>query len=204
MIRALPFLFLVLALLCACEEKTDSQSNDAGPEAAAKPETVVSEDKIAKVELAPKAIPPATASTYFSFQVGDQTIDAQIALTEKEQQTGLMHRESMPENRGMVFVFLKPKARNFWMRNTLIPLDIAYINSNGVIQEIHPMEPLDESGVPSLSPNIQFALEMNQGWFQEHGVKTGDSLDLTQLANAIERRGVDPSLYKLPEPTAPR
>jgi len=149
--------------------------------------------------------PPATASnsaaaplqrlqpreTVFPLSVGQREIQVQLAITGPEQQTGLMNRRTLGENHGMIFIFSQPAPRSFWMKNTLIPLDIAYINPAGVIEEIYPMEPLDETSIPSRSRNIQFALEMNQGWFEAYGVQTGDSINLQQLAAAMAARGFD-------------
>ncbi len=138
---------------------------------------------------------PAPAYTYFPLKVGERNIAVQFALTPQEQARGLMHRKSMEPNDGMLFVFPKANQRSFWMRNTRIALDIAYIQPDGVIAEIHPMQPFDESGVPSVSTNIQFALEMNQDWFSVKSVNPGDKIDLAQVRDAMKQRGFDPADY---------
>lgn len=96
----------------------------------------------------------------------------EIADTFQSRATGLMFRRSMPENHGMLFVFEDENFRSFYMRNTFIPLSIAYINSDGIIMEIHDMEPLSLRSVPSRFP-AQYALELNQGAFERAGIRVG-------------------------------
>ena len=85
-------------------------------------------------------------------------------------------RERLARNAGMLFVMPKPERASFWMKNTTLPLSVAYINSAGVILEIHDLEPLDEKPVPSAFLNIAYALEMEQGWFNENGILAGDRI----------------------------
>jgi len=183
MIRILLLALIAIGLLTGCQPNSP-KSNGA------------TEQTDGSSKSAPK---PEPLSTYFPLQVGSQSVDVQLALTPKEQETGLMHRDSMGEFQGMIFVFNNIQPRRFWMRNTYIPLDIAYISPDGVIQEIHAMQPLDESGAPSRSRNIQFALEMNQGWFEAYGVKPGDKIDLQQLADAMQARDFEPP-FAIPAP----
>lgn len=111
--------------------------------------------------------------------IGDAAILAEIADTARHRQIGLMHRRFMPEHRGMLFVFKEPQTLCFWMRNTLIPLSIAYLDEHAKVIDIFDMQPLDESSVCSTAP-AQFALEVNQGWFEHHQVKVGDQLQQGQ------------------------
>lgn len=74
----------------------------------------------------------------------------------------------------MLFYFDKPQQVGFWMKNTLIPLSIAFLNENGKILEIYPMTPLDKNSTPSRSYLVKYALEMNQGWFKENEINPGD------------------------------
>lgn len=110
---------------------------------------------------------------------GGETVKLQVEIadTDTERQRGLMERTALGENRGMLFVFDSEQTRSFWMKNTLIPLSVAYINSEGRIIDIQDMQPLDETSHPSAEP-AQYALEVNQGYFAEHGVKVGDTVDL--------------------------
>jgi uncharacterized membrane protein (UPF0127 family) len=91
-----------------------------------------------------------------------------------------MFRTSLAEGRGMLFVFDRDQIMSFWMRNTRIPLSIAYIRSDGGILEIRDMRPLDESLVRS-SRSVRYALEVPQGWFDRVGVKAGDRLLLAGI-----------------------
>ncbi len=111
-------------------------------------------------------------------QVGDQTIETELALSPEQQARGLMYRKSMPEMHGMLFSFPRDRVLHFYMKNTLIPLSIAYLDKAGVIREIYDMQALDESIVPSRWP-MRFALEMNQGWFGRHKVGVGQRVVLT-------------------------
>jgi uncharacterized membrane protein (UPF0127 family) len=76
----------------------------------------------------------------------------------------------------MVFVFPQPRPVTFWMKDTPIPLSIAYISSSGRILELHDMKPFDETSVPSTSQAVVYALEVAKGWFDRHGVLPGDTI----------------------------
>lgn len=105
--------------------------------------------------------------------LGPHEINVEVAMTALEVATGMMFRESLPENSGMLFAFSRPRTVAFYMKNTTVPLSAAYINSEGKVVEIHDLEPLDEESIPSKEDNIQFVLEMNQGWFEKNGIGTG-------------------------------
>lgn len=139
----------------------------------------------------------APFTNYFPLSVGAKTVQVQIALTEEEQRQGLMFRESLGEDQGMLFLFPQPKQMRFWMRNTTIALDIGYFNSEGVLKEIYPLYPLDETAVESRGEDLQIALEVNQGWFARNGIQPGTKLDLSQLATSLRSRGFDPEVYNL-------
>lgn len=102
-------------------------------------------------------------------------LHAEIAATDKEREQGLMYRRELPAGEGMLFVFDHDQTMSFWMKNTFIPLSIAYISSDGIILEIHDMKPHREIPVTS-SRSARYALEVPQGWFETAGVKTGDRL----------------------------
>lgn len=89
---------------------------------------------------------------------------------------GLMHRERLPENQGMLFVFDSTHMLSFWMRNTFIPLDIAFINESGRIVDIQRMAPLDESKQYISAEPALYALEVNAGWFEKHGIDVGSQV----------------------------
>jgi hypothetical protein len=93
----------------------------------------------------------------------------------------------------MIFVYPRPIRQSFWMKNTPEALDIAYVDREGVISEICPMLPMDERAVVSRSDRIQFAVEMPHGWFESHGVRPGDRVDLGAVTQAARDRGFEPS-----------
>jgi len=104
--------------------------------------------------------------------VGMHSIRAQVALTPLQRQIGLMHRREMPMQEGMLFVFDEPSQQCFWMRNTLIPLSIAFLADDGTVVNLADMQPQSDDSHCSARP-VRFALEMNQGWFAKRGVKPG-------------------------------
>jgi len=103
-------------------------------------------------------------------------ISAEVADETPERTAGLMFREKLAPDSGMLFVMPRPERAAFWMKNTLIPLSIAYLNSSGTILEIHDMKPRDEKTVPSVFPTVAYALEMEQGWFAKAGVNPGEQI----------------------------
>jgi hypothetical protein len=104
--------------------------------------------------------------------LGPEHITAEMALTPDQERTGMMFRTSMAEDEGMIFVFPAQRA-SFWMKNCPLPLSVAYLDPDGVIQEIHDLQPHNTNAVLSASANIHFALETPQGWFQRHHVSEG-------------------------------
>ena len=104
-------------------------------------------------------------------------VQVEIADTDAERQTGLSGRTTLAEDAGMLFVFDQEQPLSFWMKDTLIPLSIAYISADGRIVDIQDMQPLDETPHPSAEP-AQYALEVNQGFFTERGVAVGDTVEL--------------------------
>ncbi len=117
-------------------------------------------------------------------RIGEKTFTLEVADTYSSRQYGLMNRDSLPLDRGMIFVFSREEPLSFWMRNTRIPLDIVYVDSVGKVVSIHRMEPFDEEGVASAGP-AQYAIELNAGAAAAAGVKAGDVL-------AIPREAVSP------------
>ncbi len=141
---------------------------------------------------AAKEAGPKSVDDRFAIKMGSQTVRMQIAALPAELQKGLMFRQTMGEDEGMLFVFTSAQQQGFWMRNTTLPLDIGYFSPSGELKEIYPMYPLDERPVTSRGRDIQFCLEMNQGWFKRHDVKPGDKLDLKAVAAALKERGLKP------------
>lgn len=103
---------------------------------------------------------------------GFHNIKAEVALSEKEHEIGLMHRTSMGPNEGMIFIFDRPGQQCFWMKNTLIPLSVAFIADDGTIVNLDEMKPETLNPHCSAKP-VRFVLEMNTGWFSKRGLKAG-------------------------------
>lgn len=114
---------------------------------------------VAAAERSEPTLPLATL--YY----GKQRFNAELALTAAQQQRGLMWRSSLPPNQGMLFVFDELSTHCMWMRNTLIPLSVAFLDSSGRIINIVDMQPLSETVNCSTAP-ARYALEMPQGWFR--------------------------------------
>ena len=110
-------------------------------------------------------------------QIGTETLDVELAENSEQQAKGLRFRQTLPENAGMLFVFPAPQRVSFWMKDASIPLSIAFIQANGKIVQIRPMQPYDETPVPSLSDAIAYALMVNQGWFERHGISAGTIIE---------------------------
>mgnify|MGYP003597144654 FL=1 len=110
--------------------------------------------------------------------VGKTPLWVEVAETLEKQERGLMFRSSLPENEGMLFVYKEPIEMSFWMRNTFIPLDIAFIGADGVILNIHRARPLDESVLYRSAGAAKYVIETNQGWFARHGLGPGDKVTL--------------------------
>jgi uncharacterized protein len=108
-------------------------------------------------------------------QAGMHNIRAQVAATGEQRATGLMHRKEMPQHEGMLFVFEQPSVQCFWMKNTLLPLSIAFVADDGSIVNIDEMKPQTLESHCSTKP-VRYVLEMNQGWFAKRGIKAGFKL----------------------------
>lgn len=140
---------------------------------------------------------PKTVADFFPIKVGEKTVRMQLAVHPHEMQRGLMERRDLGRDDGMLFVYEKPQQMSFWMRNTPTALDIGFFGADGVLQEVYPLHPFDERTVASRGAELKFALEVNQGWFRESGVKPGAQLDLKALAAALKARGFAPSRFGL-------
>jgi uncharacterized membrane protein (UPF0127 family) len=107
-----------------------------------------------------------------NMSVSGVAITAEIADTQALREKGLMGRDSLPENHGMLFVYANAQIRSFWMRNTPISLDIAFIDGNGSIVNVATMQPNSDDSTLSVSPAM-YALEMTAGWFEKNGIEAG-------------------------------
>lgn len=119
-------------------------------------------------------------------EVGDKQLQLDYAHTFDQRARGLMHRTSMCTDCGMLFEFEFERYAGFWMKNTFIPLDIAYVDGDGVIADIKPMFPHNLEPVPS-SKKVLYAIEMNQGWFARNQIEVGDKIAILSRKEHDER-----------------
>ncbi len=127
-----------------------------------------------EVGLDPPAAPDAaTALVIFE----NDTVRAEVANTSATRSRGLMYRDAVPDGTGMLFVFDREAQRSFWMQNTFVALDVAFIDRNFRIVDIQQMEP-ETTDVHDGAKPAMFALEVRQGWFAEHGIEVGDRCQL--------------------------
>ena len=145
----------------------------------------------------PAAAAGKTASDFFEIRIGEKTARLQLAVREGEMQHGLMERRALGVDEGMLFVYERPQRMSFWMHNTPTALDIGFFDRGGQLKEVWPMQPFDETTVASRGSELQFALEMNQGWYAANGVRPGAQLDLGALASALAARGFKPESFGL-------
>ena len=118
---------------------------------------------------------PQLALQRVELTAGMHRIDAQLAQSPQERQTGLMNRRSMPQHEGMLFAFEQPAVQCFWMKNTPLPLTAAFVADDGTIVNLADMQPNAEDSHCSNKP-VRYVLEMNQGWFAKKGLKAGSQL----------------------------
>ena len=168
-------LIVVLVLLAAC--------GGDGEESSA-PTTTVSGPEATSTEEAP---PPTTSEPEESGPLvrietagGEVVVPVEIADSPEERQVGLMNRESLPEDAGMIFLFEEDGSGGFWMKDTLIPLSIAFVAADGTIARILDMDPCEADPCEVYEPGVFYrsALEVNQGAFSRWGVQEGDRLTL--------------------------
>jgi uncharacterized membrane protein (UPF0127 family) len=169
--------FVLLFLMTGCGGEESSVPEEDRPTTTAPAQTTAEATQNTTVSSAPDE------STTLAITSSDGTrteVQVEIADDRAEQQRGLMERTELAEDAGMLFVFDREEPRSFWMRNTLIPLSIAYIASDGRIVDIQDMQPLDETSHPSAAP-AQYALEVNQGFFAERGIEVGNEVEIPDL-----------------------
>jgi hypothetical protein len=126
---------------------------------------------------------PAAAVGLLELAAGIHRIEAEVADTHASRAEGLMHRRSMAPNRGMLFVFPQDARHCMWMRNTYIPLSVAFLDEQGAVINIAEMEPESERNHCAGRP-ARYALEMNRGWFQQRGVRPGTRIGGIEKAPA--------------------
>ena len=112
-----------------------------------------------------------------TIRVEGMPVRVEVAETQEKRRQGLMFRETLPANEGMLFVFEREQLLSFWMKDTYLPLSIAFISRDGEIVAIQDMEPLDERTFHQSPRPALYALEMNRGWFGRHEVAVGDRVE---------------------------
>jgi len=149
-------LFLIATLLAGCKKPGQTAAQPPSPD-----------------EWVPTHAQPSLPT--MKIYLGAETLDAELALTAREQQTGMMFRTNVTDNSAMLFALPQPiRAPNgFWMTNCPVSLSAAYISPDGVIEEIHHLEKNDNVPVVATNDNIIFVLETSDGWFVRHNVTTG-------------------------------
>ena len=140
---------------------------------------------------------PQNKSELYDLNFSGVSLKVEVAALPEERELGLMFRNSLKENEGMLFVFKEGSGQRFWMKNTRIPLDIGYLSTSGVLLEVHKAKPYDLSGVPSRSHDIKFVLELNAGGYKKLGIKIGSRISLKVISELLIQRGIDPLIYNL-------
>ncbi len=116
----------------------------------------------------------------YKLKVAGSEVTLELACTPWERQRGLKHRNWLPEDHGMLFIFPEDNYLSFWMKDTYIPISIAFVSEGGTITQIESMEPLTLSSHVS-KERVRYALEMSAGWFERHDVKVGDRIELPHV-----------------------
>ena len=147
---------------------------------------------LALTALAPLAAAQGSAGTpqtlpAITLQAGMHNIRAAVAKTPEQRQTGLMFRREMAQHEGMLFVFEQASPQCFWMKNTLLPLSIAFLADDGTVVNIADMQPQVLDSHCSSKP-VRYVLEMNQGWFAKRGIKAGSKIAGAPFAAATAPR----------------
>jgi uncharacterized membrane protein (UPF0127 family) len=131
-------------------------------------------------------IAPLHAATLLDLTAGFYRIEAEVAYTDESRQIGLMYREKMPASHGMLFVFDRAATHCMWMKNTLLPLSVAFLDDKGRILNLEDMQPQTENNHCAALP-AKYALEMNLGWFHSRGIGPGTALGGIEKAPAARR-----------------
>jgi len=120
--------------------------------------------------------------------VGGVPLKMELAVSREQQVRGLMGREGIDGDHGMLFVYRAPQRMSFWMKNVDFPIAIGFFTADGTLREVYPMYPNDTLARKSLRDDLLYALEVKAGWFKQNGVKPGAQLDLEAVNKALEQR----------------
>jgi len=132
--------------------------------------------------------PQAGFDTYFPMKLSEKEFQAQLAIEPAEKARGLMFRESLPEDGGMLFAYDIPQKASFWMKNTLIDLDIGFFTADGTLTQVKRMYANNLDSVSSARSDIAYCLEMKAGWFERNGITPPAKLDMPLLKKAVDAR----------------
>jgi len=174
-VKALTVVLILALLLADCggsQAESDTQSQ--GAPQSSSPTTAEPEETTAG---------PSELRTLIIDASGGKEVEVRVEIADNlfEQARGLMYRKELGEDRGMLFIYTEERELSYWMRNTRIPLSIAYIDSEGRIVDILDMKPLDDEPPHYVSSEpVQYAFEVNQGFFERKSVKEGDHVELPE------------------------
>ncbi len=121
---------------------------------------------------------PISNKNTYEIKINDKTSHAEVAFTQKARTIGLMFRDALDKDHGMLFIYPQEQSLSFWMKNTKIPLSVAFINSKEIITQIDFMTPYSLMSHTS-KEKVKYALEMEQGWFKKNGIKVGNKVGLS-------------------------
>jgi len=124
---------------------------------------------------------PADSLSACKMTIGSKTFELEMARTSAEQEKGLMKRDSMPENHGMIFIFDKDRSQDFWMKDTRFPLDIIFLDHTGMVVSVSQMQAYDLATTSSQGA-AQYAIELNVGQAKAAGVEKGQTLKIPDAA----------------------
>jgi uncharacterized membrane protein (UPF0127 family) len=166
-------LFALAISVQACAQQNDKDlSTSESKQAEVKQQLFANDSELTEEEL---ALLSDDSSINIAFS--KKSLKVEFADSFDERALGLMHRKSLCDDCGMLFQFDSERIGSIWMKNTFVPLDLAYITVDGKIVDIKPLEPQDLTPVKSSKP-VLYALEMNQGWFAKNGIKVGDKVSI--------------------------
>jgi uncharacterized membrane protein (UPF0127 family) len=161
---------LVLAIACAADSSVQSSSKPATSQAATTPATAASKPVV-------ESEPYKVAFDKITMNIKGKPFSIELALSEEQEKRGLMYRDSLPADAGMLFVMPGEDTWSFWMHQTRIPLDIIYLDKTGKVLEIHARAPFDETGRGPAEKAL-FIIELNVGMAEKIGLKRGDVVEI--------------------------
>ncbi len=129
--------------------------------------------------------PPISNKNTYEIKINDKISHAEVAFTQKDRTIGLMFRDKLGNDHGMLFIYPQEQNLSFWMKNTKIPLSIAFIDSKGIITQIDSMTPFSLMSHTS-KEKVKYALEMEQGWFRKNGIKIGSKISLSPEIRSLK------------------